>query len=49
MGIVPSLLEFESKERSLPKEEPMPGLSVLQKLFYHLLLRAFPNVTTQVP
>ena len=37
-GIVPSLLGFESKERSLPKEESMPVLSVLEQLFYYLLL-----------
>ncbi len=30
------LMGFEAKERSLPKEESMPIVFVLQKLFYHL-------------
>src|SRR5579864_4713072 len=36
-GIVPSLFELESKKRSLPKEEPMPVVSALEKLFYYRL------------
>jgi hypothetical protein len=35
-GIVPSLLGFEVKERSLPKEESMPVVSVLAGLFDYL-------------
>jgi uncharacterized protein DUF4253 len=35
-GIVPSLLGFEVKERSLPKEQSMPVLSVLKRLFSYL-------------
>src|SRR5947209_490426 len=35
-GIVPSLLGFNHKERSLPKEESMPVLSASEKLFDYL-------------
>jgi hypothetical protein len=35
-GIVPSLLGFESKGRSIPKEQFMPVLSVLERFFYYL-------------
>ncbi len=34
-GIVPSLLGFESKKRSIPKEQSMPVLSTLEMLFYY--------------
>jgi hypothetical protein len=40
-GIVPSLLGFEVKERSIPKEQSMPVLSVLEGLFSYLSFTQF--------
>ena len=35
-GIVPSVLGFEVKERSIPMEQSMPVVSVLEGLFSYL-------------